>query len=114
MAAIAILDGEAEELTRLCIEKAKEGDMTAMRLVMERRVSQRPVEISLPKISVAIGPDRGSVGAHRCGGHGEHHPGEAASLSMLIGNVAKAVEVCELADRLSKLEEQITAKGSNP
>ena len=45
---------------------------------------------------------------------GDITPGEAASLSMLIGNVAKAVEVCELADRLSKLEEQIIAKGSNP
>jgi hypothetical protein len=114
MAAIAILDGEAEELTRLCIEMAKEGDMTAMRLVVERRVSQRPVEISLPKISVTSDLIAAASALTDAVATGDITPGEAASLSMLIGNVAKAVEVCELADRLSKLEEQITAKGSNP
>jgi hypothetical protein len=39
-------------------------------------------------------------------------PGEAASLSQLVANTAKAVETFELADRLAKLEEQMTAKGS--
>jgi hypothetical protein len=32
-------------------------------------------------------------------------PGEAASLSMLVGNVAKVVETFELAERLAKLEQ---------
>src|SRR5271168_1880776 len=40
-AAEALLDGEADELTRLCIEKAKGGDMTALRLVMERIIPPR-------------------------------------------------------------------------
>jgi hypothetical protein len=35
---------------------------------------------------------------------GEITPGEAASLSMLVGNVAKAVETFELSARLAKLE----------
>ena len=42
---------------------------------------------------------------------GEITPGEAASLSMLVGNVAKAVETFELSIRLAKLEEQLAAKG---
>ena len=37
---------------------------------------------------------------------GEVTPGEAASLSMLVGNTAKAIETFELAERLAKLEEQ--------
>ena len=36
LAADALLDGEAEELTRKCIELAKTGDTTALRLCMER------------------------------------------------------------------------------
>jgi hypothetical protein len=45
---------------------------------------------------------------------GEITPGEAASLSTLVANTAKAVETFELADRLARLEEQMAAKGSNP
>jgi hypothetical protein len=36
LAVQALLDGEAEALTRKCIELAKEGDTTALRLCMER------------------------------------------------------------------------------
>src|SRR5271166_907949 len=32
----ALLEGEAEALTRVCIERAKAGDSTALRLAMER------------------------------------------------------------------------------
>jgi hypothetical protein len=42
---------------------------------------------------------------------GDLTPGEAASLSTLVGNVAKAIETVELAERLAKLEEQFAAKG---
>jgi hypothetical protein len=45
---------------------------------------------------------------------GEITPGGAASLSMLVGNVANAVETFELSTRLAKLEEQLAAKGGNP
>jgi hypothetical protein len=37
-------------------------------------------------------------------------PDEAASLSTLVGNFAKAVETIELADRLAKLEDLIEAR----
>jgi hypothetical protein len=47
-------------------------------------------------------------------GDGEITPGEAASLSQLVANTAKAVETFELAERLAKLEEQMAAKGSAP
>ncbi len=41
-------------------------------------------------------------------------PGEAASLSTLVANTAKAVETFELAERLTRLEEQTAAKGGTP
>ncbi|WP_373867386.1 DUF5681 domain-containing protein, partial [Microvirga aerophila] len=37
----ALLDGEAEALTRKAIEMAKEGDATAMRLVLDRLLPPR-------------------------------------------------------------------------
>ena len=47
IAALCLLDGEAEELTRVCVEKALAGDMTAMRLCMERIIPVRKEPIDL-------------------------------------------------------------------
>ena len=116
MAAIAILDGEAEELTRLCIEKAKEGDMTGIRSVMERLVSprrERPVEISLPKIAGASDLIAAAAALTDAVAGGDITPNEASALSNLVGNMAKAIETFELSERLARLEEQIV-KGSAP
>jgi hypothetical protein len=44
---------------------------------------------------------------------GDITPGEAASLSTLVGNVAKVIETAEIVDRLTKLEEQLAARGGN-
>src|SRR5262249_5233277 len=49
----ALLDGEAEAITRKLIEKGLEGDSTALRLCLERLLSprrDRRVEFDLPKI----------------------------------------------------------------
>jgi hypothetical protein len=39
---------------------------------------------------------------------------EEGALSATVSGVAKAVETYEIAERLAKLEEHLTAKGSNP
>src|SRR6516162_4708668 len=56
MAAEVLLQGEAERLTRKCIELALSGDTTALRLCLERIYpvrKDRPVEFSLPPINTA-------------------------------------------------------------
>ena len=55
-AVLAMMEGEAEAITRKAIDLALAGDSVAMRLVMERLVSplrERPVSLALPKISAA-------------------------------------------------------------
>ena len=49
----ALLDGEAEAITRVAVERAKEGDTTALRLCLERILpprKDRPVSFSLPQL----------------------------------------------------------------
>jgi hypothetical protein len=49
----ALLDGEAEAITRVAVETAKEGDTTALRLCLERILpprKDRPVSFSLPNL----------------------------------------------------------------
>jgi hypothetical protein len=97
---------------------AKAGDSVALRLVMERLVSpvrERPVSIAgMPKINVASDLIAAASAVAEAAADGEITPGEAASLSQLVANTAKAVEIFELAERLAKLEEQMAAKGSAP
>jgi Family of unknown function (DUF5681) len=60
--AVAMLDGEAEALTRKAVELALGGDASALRLCLERIVGPRrgrPVELALPAIrSAAEAPAR--------------------------------------------------------
>jgi hypothetical protein len=49
-----LLDGKAKKLTKLAVERAEAGDMTALRLCLERIVpvrKERPTPFRLPPIS---------------------------------------------------------------
>ena len=52
----ALLDGEAEALTRTCIDKALGGDMTALKLCMDRICAPRkdsPISFEVPQMESA-------------------------------------------------------------
>lgn len=56
VAAEALLDGEAERLTRKVLEMALAGDIVAMRLCLERILPprrERPVRFKLPEFAIA-------------------------------------------------------------
>jgi Family of unknown function (DUF5681) len=56
LAAEALLDGEAEALTRKAIEMAMAGDVTALKLCLERLVpprKERPLSFALPPFASA-------------------------------------------------------------
>jgi len=53
LATQALLDGEAEALTRKVVELAKDGNPVALRLCLERLLPpcrDRPINIALPKV----------------------------------------------------------------
>jgi hypothetical protein len=113
----ALIDGQAEELASRAVELAMAGDASVMRALLDRLIAprkDRPVSIAMPKINTAADLIAAAAALTSAVGDGEITPGEAASLSTLVANTAKAVETFELADRLARLEEQMAAKGSNP
>jgi hypothetical protein len=69
----ALLDGEAETITRVAVDKAKEGDTTALRLCLERILpprKDRPVSFSLPQLGDRCASRYGSdCRGGRGGGH---------------------------------------------
>ena len=103
----ALLDGEAEAITRKAIEKAKEGDMVAIRLCLERTISavkSRPIEIDLPPVETTedITAAQGAVIAAMA--RGEITPDDASTVAGVLEAKRRAIETVELEARLSELE----------
>jgi hypothetical protein len=113
----ALLDGQAHALGQRAIELAMGGDASVMRALLDRLIAprkERPVSLVMPKINSSSDLIVAAAAVTEAASTGEITPGEAASLSTLVANTAKAVETFELSDRLARLEEQMAAKGSTP
>ncbi len=82
-----LLVGEAKEITRACIKLAKEGDRTALRLVMERLLPQRrgrPIQIDLPKVESVADLADAYDAVLEATGNGDITPDEATVLLALL------------------------------
>jgi Family of unknown function (DUF5681) len=109
LAAEALLDGEAEALTRKAIEMAKQGDITALRLCLDRVVAprrERRVQFRLPELRSA-GDAAGAMGAIvQAVANGDLTPSEAAELSKLVEAYVRSHEATEFDRRIRALEER--------
>ena len=109
-AAEALLDGEAEALTRKAIERAKEGDTVALRLCLERILparKERLIRLPLPALRNASDAASAMAAITAAVADGDVTAGEAATLSALITAFAKALETSELEARIGALEKEI-------
>ena len=105
----ALLDGEAEALTRKAVELALEGDTTALRLCLERIAPPRreaPVTVEIPNIEKAADLPKAIAVLLQAAGRGDLTPGEAGRLAALVGEAGKALELHDIDVRLQRLEEQ--------
>jgi Family of unknown function (DUF5681) len=103
----ALLDGEAEAVTRKAIEAAKGGDMVAIRIIMDRICPprrSRPVKIDLPNLSDAKAILKAQEVILQAVGRGDLLIEEAEALSGLIEARRKAFETQELELRLQAIE----------
>ena len=108
MAAAALLDGEAESLTRKAVELALDGDTTALRLCLERiypAPKDRPVDVELPTVDTAADLPRATAAILEAVGSGELTPLEGNALASIVSAHAKTVDVAEFDARLKALEE---------
>jgi hypothetical protein len=85
-----LLDGEGETITRKCIELAKNGDLGAIRLVLERVLpvrKDRIIQVDIPSVkslddvAIALQSVVEAVGA------GELSPSEGATFSGLLQTI---------------------------
>jgi hypothetical protein len=106
-----LLDGEAEEIIRKVIKKAKQGDMIALRLCLDRLVPprrDRPVNFTLPAMNSAGDASKVMTAITMAVGSGELAPNEAAELSRVVHGYVRTLEITEIERRLRILEERAT------
>src|SRR4051812_17476928 len=106
-AAEALLDGEAEALTRRAVEMALAGDTVAMRLCLERILpvrKDRPVSFALPPLETAADAVQATAALVDAVAAGELTPSEAAELSKVVEGYIKAIELHDVQQRLEALE----------
>jgi Family of unknown function (DUF5681) len=80
----ALLDGEAEVITRKVIDLALAGDISALRLCLERLIpprKDRPVEFDLPQVSTSADAAKAALSILRATAEGSLTPSEAEILS---------------------------------
>jgi hypothetical protein len=109
-AAEAMLDDEAERLTRRAIERALEGDTPALRLCMERLIPakrDRPIKFKLPSIESAADAAKAIGSVLAAVAAGEVTPQEAAEVASLIETYAKVLEIRDLECRIATLERKV-------
>jgi len=106
-AALALLDGEAEALTRQAVIMALGGDMTALRLCLERIAPPRrdaPVTFDLPPMETARDAAKAAGAVLGAVADGDLTPTEGAHIMALVETYRRTLETTELEARLAALE----------
>ena len=104
-----LLEGEAEALVRTLIERALEGDSTALRLCVERLIPIRKdgaVKLRLPPITSTQELAGGFAALVAAVSKGDMTPDEAHRIAALFEQYSKVLETVELEQRITQLEER--------
>jgi hypothetical protein len=106
LAAMALLEGEAEAITRKAIELALAGDTVALRLVLDRLLPKgRAVRLDLPLRTLAD-LDQATEAISGALAEGMVTLDEVAALAGLVEARRRLLETTELERRLAALEQQ--------
>jgi hypothetical protein len=103
----SLLDGQATALTQKAIELALTGDLTALRICLDRILpprKDRPVTFDFPAITSIAEAATTMSSVLTAVAAGEITPAEASEISKLVDTYVKAVEATELAERITRLE----------
>jgi hypothetical protein len=106
-AVLALLDGQAEALTRKAVDMALNGDGAALRLCLERIAPPRrdaPVTFALPAMTSARDAAHAAAAVLGAVSEGDLTPIEGASIMALVETWRRTFETTELEARMAALE----------
>jgi hypothetical protein len=103
-----LMQDDTENIVNAVLTAARNGDMTAARIVLDRIAPARrdnPVLFDLPKIQCPGDAVTASAAILSAVADGILTPGEAGEISKLIEGFIRTLEVAEHEERLARLEE---------
>jgi hypothetical protein len=105
----AMLDGEAEALTRKLVELALEGGRFMLKLAFERIVLRRArtQPFALPEINSAADLALAISAISRAAAEGAITPVDAAELARMVETALRAIESSDFDRRLAALEREV-------
>jgi hypothetical protein len=110
IAAQVLLEGDVEAIAKVCVARAKGGDMMACKLILDKLIPnrrERSIDLQLPQLAgaaevpQALGATLGAVA------EGQITPGEGHALAALLETYRKSLEMSELEIRIEALEEKV-------
>lgn len=108
----ALFDGEAETLTRKIIELAKEGDLQALKVCIDRlcppmKAQSAPIQVEIPVTDSMSSIANSFI---KAAAEGRLAPDVAAQLVSAVAAMAHVMEIDELKERLIALEAAVGRK----
>jgi hypothetical protein len=104
-----LIDSEAETLVRKLIELAKAGDLTCLRICLERLVPPKkspPMEIALPQVNAVADIPKLFAALSTKVGEGAITTSEVGVLIDLAESTRRSLEAVEFEQRISALEQK--------
>ncbi len=103
----SLLDAEAEKITRKAIEMALAGDVTALRLVLERLIPparERRLNLALPSVDSAADLPAAASEVLRAIAAGEITPAEGQAVAGVLNAHRQAVQTAKIAEAGARSE----------
>ena len=103
-----LIDGDVEAIVTKVIVAAKNGDMSAAKILIDRILPpkrDRHISFTLPQIRSATDAASAMAAVINEVASGSITAAEAEGLSKLIGDYSKILEVSQIEERLKRLEE---------
>jgi len=111
----ALLDGEAEAIVRKIVEKAKEGNLHALQMCLDRvlpAAKDRTVQFDLPPSQTLKDVSSGMRTITAAVSQGQLTPNEGETISRTLGQHADVMVYQDLQQRVEKLERGPSADGN--
>ena len=109
LAALALLEGDLEAVTKVCVDRAKDGDLMAIKLILDKVIpnaKERQLSVNLPKVEGAANLPVALAAVLEMVSKGELTPGEGQTITAMIEAYRKGVELADIEARLTALEDR--------
>jgi hypothetical protein len=110
IAALELLDGDLKVITRVCIDKAKGGDLVACKLILDKLIPnrrERTIDLSLPKLTGTAEILQALADILAAVTQGKLTPGEGQTMAVMLETYRKSMETLDLETRIKALEEKV-------